>query len=312
MKETHSTHLYHLLCFHTLFTPRTEYFCPADDLECERQDIQHHALLLLLDNKLHLAPISESPTAKIQVLDVCTGDGIWAIDLADAFPHWEVVGVDWSPMQPSFVPPNVRFELADMRQLPWCYNPGQFDYIHTRGTIYTGCWKDFKVEAIDQAFQCLRPGGWFESQEIGRLVACDDGTLPADSNLASWARILEEAAALKNRPRDGADKMAQWYKEAGFVDVQCTLLKMPIGSWPKDEKMKQIGCFWRMCLELGWEGLSLRLLKEAFGWELPEMMVRWLQILFLPHLLPPASFSLSECVCSLMSWERYVVSWYSL
>lgn len=198
-----------------------------------------------MEGKLHFAPLPLK--SEIQVLDVCTGSGIWAMDLGVNFPHWNVLGVDWSPMRPEFFPPNVSFELNDARKLPWCY-PGGLDYIHTRDTIHTGCWKDFKAEAIEQAFECLRPGGWFESQEFGGLVECDDGTLPADSPLASWARILDTAGALKDRPRHVADSMVQWYREAGFVDVQCRFFKMPIGLWPEDRKLRRLevsgSCLW--------------------------------------------------------------------
>ena len=69
--------------------------------------------MLLLRMKLYLAPLSTTAT-DFKVLDVCTGTGIWAIDLADEQPSWEVIGVDISPHMPSFVPPNLRFEVCDL------------------------------------------------------------------------------------------------------------------------------------------------------------------------------------------------------
>lgn len=49
-------------------------------LTAHRLDIVHHTYLLLLDNKLHLAPIGPNPT---RILDVGTGTGIWAIDAGE-------------------------------------------------------------------------------------------------------------------------------------------------------------------------------------------------------------------------------------
>lgn len=46
--------------------------------------------LLLLDRKLHMAPV-ENPQ---RILDMGTGTGIWAIDAANEYPEAEVVGVD--------------------------------------------------------------------------------------------------------------------------------------------------------------------------------------------------------------------------
>jgi len=39
-------------------------------------------------------------------MDVGTGTGIWAIDMADRFPNAQVKGIDLSPIQPNWVPPN--------------------------------------------------------------------------------------------------------------------------------------------------------------------------------------------------------------
>ena len=45
----------------------------------QRLDMMHHIYLLLLQGKLHQAPL-ENPQ---RVLDIGTGTGIWAIDFAE-------------------------------------------------------------------------------------------------------------------------------------------------------------------------------------------------------------------------------------
>lgn len=40
----------------------------------------HHLYLLLLEDKLHLAPIGPNPQ---RILDIGTGTGIWAMDMAE-------------------------------------------------------------------------------------------------------------------------------------------------------------------------------------------------------------------------------------
>lgn len=52
-------------------------------------------------------------------------------DFADAYPSAEVIGTDLSPIQPLFVPSNVKFELDDA-QLEWTYKPNTFDFVHIR------------------------------------------------------------------------------------------------------------------------------------------------------------------------------------
>jgi SAM-dependent methyltransferase len=60
----------------------------------------------MLDGELFRAPISNAPG---RVLDVGTGTGIWAMDFADEYPNAEVIGIDLSPIQPSWVPTNCKF-----------------------------------------------------------------------------------------------------------------------------------------------------------------------------------------------------------
>ena len=62
------------------------------------------------------------------MLDVGTGTGIWAIDFGDEHPSAEVLGTDLSPTQPTWVPPNVRFEIDDATK-PWTWDAGAFDFV---------------------------------------------------------------------------------------------------------------------------------------------------------------------------------------
>jgi len=47
----------------------------------------HEMFLTLLDRKLYLAPIGESPR---RVLDLGTGTGIWAIDFGKGQSNWSI------------------------------------------------------------------------------------------------------------------------------------------------------------------------------------------------------------------------------
>lgn len=45
-----------------------------------RLDIIHHIYLLMMDDKLFLAPIDPNPQ---NILDIGTGTGIWAMDVGE-------------------------------------------------------------------------------------------------------------------------------------------------------------------------------------------------------------------------------------
>ena len=99
---------------------------PNDEIEQERMDMQHHAIILVLGS-LYFSPL-ESPK---RIIDLGTGTGIWAIEVADIHPEAEVFGVDLSPIQPSWGPPNVRFQVDDVED-PWVWKNDYFDLIFSR------------------------------------------------------------------------------------------------------------------------------------------------------------------------------------
>ncbi|KAL6359643.1 hypothetical protein LRP88_07064 [Fusarium phalaenopsidis] len=65
-------------------------------------DLQHHLFLLTFDDSLGLAPPNKAKSEVKRVLDLGTGTGIWAMDFGDEHPEAHVVGVDLSPIQPTF------------------------------------------------------------------------------------------------------------------------------------------------------------------------------------------------------------------
>lgn len=76
------------------------YILPNDDKELERLDIMHFLIKKGLGDKIHRAPIQKDVK---RIMDIGTGTGIWAIEMADMFPDAEVMGNDLSPEQPSWV-----------------------------------------------------------------------------------------------------------------------------------------------------------------------------------------------------------------
>lgn len=122
------------------------YFAPNDEPEQERMDIQARAMWLASGQKLHHAPL-KSPQ---RIIDFGTGTGLWAVEVGEAYPGAEVLGIDLSPIQPSWVPPNVKFEIDDLED-DWTWPSDHFDLVHTKLMI-SGCIADLR-KFLTQTFR---------------------------------------------------------------------------------------------------------------------------------------------------------------
>ena len=194
------------------------YPLPNDEAEQERLDLMHHLYGLILDGKLYLAPISDNVQ---RVLDVGTGTGIWAIDFADAHPSAEVIGTDLSPIQPRWVPPNLRFEVDDAES-DWTYT-SKFDFIHLR--TLGGSIGDVP-KLLRQAFDHLNPGGWIEWQEVDMTAKCDDNTIPAESYVLKYCDYVNLSAKKFGKEMNLGPILKSSMERAGFENVKHETFKV--------------------------------------------------------------------------------------
>lgn len=240
------------------------YMFPNDQYENERLDLQYEILKVLFKGRNYFAPLKDPR----RILDIGTGTGKWAIEMGNMFPGAEVVGTDLSPIQPEWVPNNVKFVIDDANEEDWMLEPQ--DYIHTR--VLLGCFEDFR-EIISKAYRNLKPGAWMESQEWMPTVYCDDGTMGTDYGFAEWTQTQDKAAMNMGRPLRIANKLKRWYEQAGFVDVHEEVFKLPINSWPKDPQWKMLGRFNETNLLDGLQAFSLQPFQKGLNWSKDEIEV---------------------------------------
>ncbi|KAI8277664.1 Secondary metabolism regulator LAE1 [Colletotrichum sp. SAR11_240] len=215
-----------------------QYVLPNDDQEQERLDLQHHIWRLLLGGRTYTAPLPDpaSEAAEgLRVLDLGTGTGIWAIDLADEFPTADVFGVDLSPIQPEWVPTNCKFHVDDYED-DWTYREDEkFDYIHGRALSGTSSnWARF----YDRVMGGLKPGGWVEMQEYDAWIFSDDDSFDRAIWTKEWVTKLDDASKTYGKRINVARFHKQWMIDAGFEDVQELI---PIGPWAKEPALKELG-----------------------------------------------------------------------
>ncbi|KIW49607.1 hypothetical protein PV05_11274 [Exophiala xenobiotica] len=217
-----------------------QYPIPNDEEEQARLDLLHHLFTMVLGGELYTAPL---PTEPQRVLDVGTGTGIWAIEMADRFPTATVVGTDLSPIQPGFVPPNVQFYIDDAES-DWIFRDFEkFDFIH--GRALCGGIADWP-RLYAQAYDHLEPGGWMEMQDHECWINSDDGGMERAPGCTEWIHEVDRASAMFGKRLNIAHLHRQWMIDAGFEGVTEMVRKIPIGSWAKDPKLKEIGKLMRV------------------------------------------------------------------
>lgn len=197
-----------------------EYVLPNDEQEQDRQDLLHHVRNLTLRGALSRAPLPESPQ---RVLDIGTGTGIWAIDFADTHPSAEVIGTDLSPIQPTWIPPNLRF-FVDDAEAQWTFSRDKpFDFIHARDL--GGSITDWP-KLLRQAYEHLRPGGWIELQEFEVTLKSDDDTMKLAPTLCEFLDKLHQASQAFNKPMNIAEMHGRRLIDAGFESVRDEVYKV--------------------------------------------------------------------------------------
>ncbi|KAI8674712.1 hypothetical protein NCS57_00369900 [Fusarium keratoplasticum] len=243
------------------------YWGSNDEAQSEAMDIAHHMFTLCKDGKMHLAPLK--PDIQ-KALDVGCGTGMWAIDFADQYPGCDVIGTDVSPIQPAWIPPNLKFEIEDCTQ-DWTFAPSTFDYVHIRYLI--GCIPDWN-HLFKEAFKAIKPGGYLESFETAPYIESDDGTVKKDSALDRWGNIFIEASKKTGRTFTVLDEGIQRkaMEEAGFVDIEEWNFKCPINPWPKDPRLKEIGEFGQLFGTQDTEGFIV-FVADMLGWSKEEVQV---------------------------------------
>ncbi|KAJ5093686.1 hypothetical protein N7456_009547 [Penicillium angulare] len=222
-----------------------------------------HIVSLLLEyhgeNMLHLAPIGENPR---HILDVGTGKGNWAMDAADKYPSAMVRGVDLFPPPISWMPPNCQIEVDDLLE-EWTWKePFDFIYIrHLLGSFDEEGWETLYDRCYEEV---PKSSGWIEQLEFDIRIHTDDDSLPEDCLLAGWGENFIGCSRRANRSLTIQETMRKSIEKAGFTDIQEKVYKVPVGPWPRDKVLKELGRLNHEHWSAGMEGYAMWLLTK-FG-----------------------------------------------
>ncbi|KAF4812295.1 Secondary metabolism regulator LAE1 [Colletotrichum siamense] len=242
------------------------YVLPNDNLEMERLNVSHNMVVRAIGDRLYLAPLEKEKTHKI--LDVGTGTGIWAIEMGDFFPNAEVFGNDLSPIQPEWVPPNVKFFVEDVES-PWI-DDEMYDFIFVRHMLVSiADWP----KLVKNVYDHLNPGGWAEFQDMDIQYYSDDGTLTEEHETRKWNKQFVAACEEMGRTGRPGPQLKAWVTDAGFQRIAHQRFKLPMGPWPVDPHYRDVGTLNLYQLLDGLEGFTLKLFCDYLGKTKEEVLV---------------------------------------
>lgn len=202
------------------------YVLPADLEEMNRLDFQHYLLRQTFRGN-YATPI-EQPR---DILDVGTGTGLWAREMATLFPSARVVGLDVT-VPPAderaeaggreVRPPNYSFVAGNVLEgLP--FPDASFDFVHMR-LLVLAIPHDRWPFVVSELARVTRPGGWVESVEATTL----EGGGPAVDLFMHWIVTL-----LARRGINFADggRVAELLRAAGLAEVVGQRITLPFGDY---------------------------------------------------------------------------------
>jgi ubiquinone/menaquinone biosynthesis C-methylase UbiE len=191
--------------------------------EVNRLDFQHYMMRYGLQGN-YAAPVGTPDS----ILDIGSGTGRWAIEMAELFPPARVVGVDVAPppanTNPAWEqqPSNYSFVAGNVLEgLPFADTT--FAFTHQRymiGAIPRDQWP----RVVGELARVTRPGGWVEVVEADT----SEGGGPALQQVDAWV-----AAVLARRNLDIhlAKQLETFLKEAGLRQVTVNNVRLPLGAY---------------------------------------------------------------------------------
>jgi len=70
-----------------------------------------------------------------------------------------------------------------------------------------------------------------------------------------------------------APRLSSFMRDAGFINVTERVFFTPIGPWPKNRVMKEVGLYWRAVIMEGLEAIALGPFTRGLGWRPMEVQV---------------------------------------
>jgi SAM-dependent methyltransferase len=197
------------------YLTNSNYLLPKDREEELRLNFQHYALFHALGNH-YTAPLSFPIRT---MLDVGTGTGIWAIEMAHLCRTSLVIGVDLDEALFKADPPDNCVLRAGnvLTGLPF---PDQlFDYTHQR-LLVLAIPAEKWPGVIHELVRVTRPGGWLELVEADTQI---EQAGPATTHLQGLINALVQGEPIRH--------LGEMLSQEGLQAVETQPIPLALGDW---------------------------------------------------------------------------------
>lgn len=109
------------------------------------------------------------------------------------------------------------------------------------------------------------------------LFTSDDATVSDSHHLIRFLNDISDAAAQVGRDLRVASRLADFLSEHNFENVQSEALKLPMGPWPRDKRLKTVGLCHREQFLQGLSGIAMGLFTRLLHWS-PEQVESYLAL----------------------------------
>ncbi|KAF9201409.1 hypothetical protein BGZ49_008333 [Haplosporangium sp. Z 27] len=201
------------------------YMLPNDLTEADRLDAQHYIVRYMFQGNYN---VKLDRNSKLRILDVATGTGVWALEMAHEFPKARVYGIDISPIYPTsesseVVPPNCFFQLGNILDgLP--FPDDYFDFIYQRLLVYA-LTPAQRRQVNAELLRVLKPSGHVQLIE-------SDGLLYNAGPVTEMINSLSiETASKRNVDPKEVQRLKPGLRRSGFTNVNSFHVALPVGDW---------------------------------------------------------------------------------
>jgi len=89
-----------------------------------------------------------------------------------------------------------------------------------------------------------------------------------------WAKLFYDAGDKIGREfRVNEENMTGYATQAGFTNIYHKKFKLPHGPWPKDKKLKDMGMFVGLYMDISLDGFAIYPIGQILGWTFEEVQI---------------------------------------